>query len=436
MNKTIFYSWQSDLPASYNRTFIENCLKKAIEEVNSELSLEMATREELLEMDKDTKDVPGTPPITDTILEKINRSCIFVGDLTFVGKTEGGKCLPNPNVLIEFGYALRSKSNENVILLMNTEYGEPTETSLPFNIRHLRRPVCFKLGEDNKSEKKAVGEKLVDILKIAIKAILDKQREVQNSQNTNGVDLKEKFEQLLPKAKIVEKIYLGKHLDRVEGDLSEVFLLSGPKAFIAAVPKYSGKFTTKSALDLLVGSNMPIFGNHTNSYHFIGGRNSEGAFNGIRGRDENSAQVVNILNTDGTFVGLDTRILKVGDGSLIPTLLLEKVFTIGLDNCLKLMKNHSEFSCPVNFMVGISGVESFKLAVMRSSFGDFEGQYVGNMIQNQIFHEFEINSLETDVNTCYEILVLFFEKIWSECGEMYPKEFMKAQTFKSMATIT
>ncbi|NSZ75042.1 hypothetical protein G6L74_14925 [Agrobacterium tumefaciens] len=42
--------------------------------------------------------VPGTPNISETILNKIRECEIFVGDVTFVAKTEGGKQIPNPNV--------------------------------------------------------------------------------------------------------------------------------------------------------------------------------------------------------------------------------------------------------------------------------------------------------------------------------------------------
>jgi hypothetical protein len=43
--------------------------------------------------------VPGTPPITDTILKKIQNCDIFVPDVTFVASTAGGKLVPNPNVM-------------------------------------------------------------------------------------------------------------------------------------------------------------------------------------------------------------------------------------------------------------------------------------------------------------------------------------------------
>lgn len=46
--RTVFYSWQSDLPNATNRGFIEDCLDRALEELHAE-----GVR--VLEADRDTK---------------------------------------------------------------------------------------------------------------------------------------------------------------------------------------------------------------------------------------------------------------------------------------------------------------------------------------------------------------------------------------------
>jgi hypothetical protein len=106
MALTIFYSWQSDLPNRTNRSFIERALEKAIGTVAETLEVVEAEREELV-LDKDTKGILGIPPIADVIFEKISKAAVFVPDLTFVGKSSNGRLIPNPNVLIEYGWALK-----------------------------------------------------------------------------------------------------------------------------------------------------------------------------------------------------------------------------------------------------------------------------------------------------------------------------------------
>ena len=83
--------------------------------------------------------------ITKTILDKVARSAVFVADLTPIGKTDDGKALPNPNVLIELGWALNELGHKPIIAVMNTSAGW-TPDDLPFDIRH-RRAMTYDLPE-------------------------------------------------------------------------------------------------------------------------------------------------------------------------------------------------------------------------------------------------------------------------------------------------
>src|SRR5439155_2089417 len=111
--------------------------------------VEKATRNEGLMVDRDTRGVPGQPPIVDTIFDKIEGATIFVPDLTFVGTRRNGRPTPNPNVLIEYGYALRALRYPRIIPMMNVAFGKPTPETMPFDMRHLRHPKCtYYLPED------------------------------------------------------------------------------------------------------------------------------------------------------------------------------------------------------------------------------------------------------------------------------------------------
>ncbi len=81
---TIFYSWQSDRPAVTCRNFIERALQSAVDRLRADTEIEPSLRDDL-EVDRDTKNVPGSPAIFDTIMAKIASASIFVPDLTFVG---------------------------------------------------------------------------------------------------------------------------------------------------------------------------------------------------------------------------------------------------------------------------------------------------------------------------------------------------------------
>ena len=118
---TVFFSWQSDRPTKEGRNLIETALKTALKRIAQDIGLEEPLRN--LALDKDTQGVPGSPPIFDTILEKIDRTAVFVPDLTFVAQRQNGDPIPNANVLIEYGYALKTIGHHRIVAVMNTAHG-------------------------------------------------------------------------------------------------------------------------------------------------------------------------------------------------------------------------------------------------------------------------------------------------------------------------
>ena len=152
MKSTVFFSWQSDRPSKEGRNLIEASLKDAIAQLASDAEVEEAVRDGLA-LDKDTQGVPGSPSIIDTIFNKIDAAAVFVADLTFVGTRSKDGLTPNPNVLIEYGWALKSLSRSRIIAVMNEAYGAPHGT-LPFDLAHLRFPITYNLSEQATSEER------------------------------------------------------------------------------------------------------------------------------------------------------------------------------------------------------------------------------------------------------------------------------------------
>lgn len=154
--KTIFWSWQSDVSARETRDVIRAALSSAIEQLAA--SFEEADRPEL---DHDTRDVPGSPEIAATILQKIDAATAFVADITPIGVSEGGKQLANPNVLIELGYAKKSLGTSRVILVWNSAIHGSRPEDLPFDLRHRRGPISYELAiAAGKAELRSVREQL------------------------------------------------------------------------------------------------------------------------------------------------------------------------------------------------------------------------------------------------------------------------------------
>lgn len=202
MKNHIFYSWQSDLPNNNNRNFIENCIRKVLKELNRSETFDIEFC-----IDRDTKNEMGTPDIANTIFKKINKSKLFIADVSIINSDYGKRKTPNPNVLIELGYAAKVLGWDRIICIFNTDYGSFDD--LPFDIK-FRRPLCYSLTDKNKSD----GTKLiVEAIKNNISSIDSKKFVTLNDIGSYLVlessefynSLQNNFEKILSNSKFQKK---------------------------------------------------------------------------------------------------------------------------------------------------------------------------------------------------------------------------------------
>ena len=230
MPDTIFYSWQSDRLNRTNRSFIEDALAQAIRRLGrADNELYASPRD--LALDKDTKGVPGSPPVADTIFRKIEECAVFIPDLTFCGQTDGGRPIPNANVLIEHGWALAKLGRERIVAVMNDAYGEPTEAALPFHLRHTRWPHRFTLTPDaDKDERNRVRQELARHFERAIAEALAATPEAAPS--STRLEAKSRMSSFLNEGEV-----LG-ILPRAESrpEPTEILWRDGPQAFLRVIP--------------------------------------------------------------------------------------------------------------------------------------------------------------------------------------------------------
>lgn len=159
---TIFYSWQSDLPNKTNRGLIEEALEMAVKNIEKDSSIKIIPR-----LDKDTAGVPGSPNIATTILDKIDHSFLVVSDVSIINSNDKSKQTPNPNVLYELGYAVKSLGMSNVMMVLNTAYGDPQK--LPFDLK-LHRVLTYECNpKGNASEiRKVLANKMESAIRLSL----------------------------------------------------------------------------------------------------------------------------------------------------------------------------------------------------------------------------------------------------------------------------
>ena len=186
----VFYSWQSDLPNSTNRGFIQKALEHAAKSIREDDSIKIDPV-----IDRDTSGVPGSPDIANTIFSKIDASDIFVCDVSIINQGEKTRPTPNPNVLIELGYAVKALKLERIIMIMNTAFGMPE--LLPFDLNKKRvLKYCVNETDLDKSTKR---KELVRSLVGAIKIIMSHADKLQPKGKRSGEKdkLKEECEDVL-----------------------------------------------------------------------------------------------------------------------------------------------------------------------------------------------------------------------------------------------
>jgi hypothetical protein len=200
----IFYAWQSDTSTALNKRFIHEAADAAIAILNENVTIEDAPAFGV-ELDHDTKDVPGSPIVAEEICNKIDACDLFLADMSLVarytkpdGKTH--KWTPNPNVLIEYGYARRTKGIKRIIGVNNDgtldKLGEPKGgmDNLPFDLAHIRFPITYNLT-DTKDEakvaakKKELSDALVNAFRLALKPVFEQRKAEQESERARRNEL-------------------------------------------------------------------------------------------------------------------------------------------------------------------------------------------------------------------------------------------------------
>ena len=153
----VFWSWQSDTDGRTGRHFVRRCLADAVKELKQPDDLEQPTTRETREemhLDHDRQGVSGSPDLAPTILKKIDAAAVFICDVTLVAQNEvreadgsmRTKQQINSNVAIEYGYALHRLTDERILMVQNTHFGN--RETLPFDLRHKAGPIQYNLAPD------------------------------------------------------------------------------------------------------------------------------------------------------------------------------------------------------------------------------------------------------------------------------------------------
>ena len=406
MSTTIFFSWQFDRPTSVCRNFIEGALDIAAKNVLRDFELQKALRDGL-EIDKDTKKVPGSPKIFETILQKIEKATVFVPDFTFVAKRPNGDPTPNPNVLIEYGYARKCKEFCQLMPVMNTAYGEPNRKTMPFDLIEHRNPIKYNLSEDADEEtRRKVRAELVREFEYAFRTLFDSDEYKQLTPEPEGVAYREPKD---GRARFREKGKpIGISRDQmavlIGGDGVPMHLSDAPAMWLRVMPETPVEKRLKitdirnRVQGLIV---LPFIEGATGA---VPVRDEDG-LGYCKIFDQKDASFVIYLFTDGEIWSIDTWHL-----SYMPKMIIlnEKKYTNSLAQCAQFLHDQLGISGPYRWVAGIENTKGRYFTPPDEIVGRKFGPCGSESIEES--GKFAIGDNPTDS------LDPFFEELYDQCN--------------------
>ena len=395
--------------------------------MHADAELQPALRDSSLILDKDTKGVGGSPPITQTILEKIERCAAFVADMTFVGESlailkgtsSRKRLIPNPNVLIEYGYAMRCHGHGRIITVMNTAFGECSSETLPFDLRHLRWPITFELAESEPNQKKATFETLVAKLASALKLILTDREEPEEPRQVQP---------FIPTASTTDPSIFFDGVDSVlpEGRyLQPEHPLQIPnegRAYLRVYPTNATLplDTELEAFNLVSSGGLRPMGRELRGWGHE--RNASGAIvyePAVEGQLYHLTQLFlsrEIWGVDA-FALNETACRNFTQGKsngYIASSYIEKMFVETLQNYLKFATEALGLRLPLNVEAGLVGIEGYPIAVQHGM--------RGKLLQDNIIWKGVVDSAELPAHA---LLEPFFKHLWAKCGVERPLSYQE-----------
>lgn len=391
MAPTIFYSWQSDSNKDTNHDFIKKCLEEAVKQLKDQGTVEEAPR-----VDHDMKEVYGDEDVFQTILNKIRECDIFVADISIVGKTPNGKFLPNPNVLLELGYALNSVGTKRIIKIMNTAYGKPE--GLPFDMAHKRWPYQYELKDTATAQKR---ENMIPKVANHLAEIIQGMLGVGSLKQT----LFNETQSVWNSSSFINDGILGNYNHPALDEPMPIRWENGPQWFLRVIPANSFKdMTSRKALDYITSSKFFPFGRCPGISKMV---NEWGATSFEQGLGGKPTPRMTQLFRLGEIWGIEKASSYNLEHKVLVFPYLITVFTEGITGYLSFMQEQLKILPPVKIIAGISDIAGFSLSDPRFAYDKASG----HCPQNEIIFEIVLPTFYVDVK---DILSPFFQKIWEE----------------------
>jgi hypothetical protein len=384
--------------------------------LRQDTTLEEAKRDIIA--DQDTQGVPGSPGVAETILDKIRLADIFVADLTPIQTDEerklGGRACPNPNVMLEYGYALHALGEGKIIGVLNEFHGSPKD--LPFDLSHRRWPIRFALSNNNSHERDKEKKALRDNLRGAIRSIIS---QFDEQPSTTGSP----FQVTEPGDGIGRLRHAQDYLCLPSNAQKAVWLKQGPYSFLRFIPSSATEPLGEVEAYKIAQANLqPMGGMRTRGWN--AGRHTTGAVSywTVHDTPELAMDASELFlsrelwaNDFYHVITSDHERGKELGFSYIPTGAFEEVLIDTFINFSSVAKKHLALPLPLKVVAGVANVNGVRLAVDERYF--HESNFDGVILRDNFIWESNLTDWSVDP---FDFLAPFFSKMYDIAGSTRP----------------
>jgi hypothetical protein len=296
---------------------------------------------------------------------------------------------------------------------MNAAYGEPNAETLPFDMRHLRRPITYSVtddmeGADRASIRDSLAMELASALRLVLESFAKEARDEYVFKETPSTTSPSTF--------LKSEDSLG--VDEASG--RKLHIPDNEHLFLRLIPTQPTEpiSSSKAALGLIHSGGLQPMTRHGGS--FTSGRNSYGAFTCIP--DGNRVLLLHVtqLFKNRELWGIDSwcadkqsRMKSMNvDFGYFPCAALEDTFKRTLTNYLEFAERALQLPLPLRVIAGATRVEGYQMTRV-TGFEDGLGHFAGRVVEPHIVYEGVIESHRLAAS---QILRPFFDRLWEGCG--------------------
>ena len=349
-------------------------------------------------VDRDTAGVAGSPEIATTILQKITRAAVFVPDVSLVTSDEHLRQSPNPNVLVELGFAISQLGWDRIVMVMNTEFGEPQ--SLPFDLRG--RPIVTYRYSGTSGQGKADERKLLEkTLTVAIGEILRQKEPLRGSADqTSRVSLTQ-----------WAKSFQAQRLDWLSAGRGPTPMASNKLVCVHIVPY--GAITNTATVDVGDLDPQRTFLAPIGSTGFNTRFNSDGLLREATGSDGNSNGFLQLFR-DGVIESVDsTMMIGRGREDGLPSIRFVKDLVTFVARARDIFRE-LDVQPPVLVLVSFVGIRGAPLLVSAEDLGG-SGYYPYKFDKDPLLlPEVRLVDLNADVRPALRVAL---DALWQAAGQ-------------------